>query len=156
MLPSASQFTALDGSGEMLAINAARLRAPLVRYVKADPFQWQPTEQFDTVFFGFSLSHVPPEPFAAFWRLVRSCLAPGGRVFFVDSLHETTSTATDHCLPEATVLRRRLNDGREFQIYKVFYDPADLTQRLGELGWLFDIQQTSHYFLHGYGHLRNS
>ena len=72
-----------NGSPEMLAINAARLRSPLVRYVEADLFQWQTTEQFDTIFFSFWLSHVPPERFEAFWNLVRSCLAPGGRVFFI-------------------------------------------------------------------------
>lgn len=153
LLPFASQLTALDGSPEMLAINAARLRSPRIHYVEADLFQWQPTGQFDTVFFGFWLSHVPPERFMDFWQLVRSCLAPGGRVFFVDSRYEHTSTAVDHRLPEpeATVLRRRLNDGREFQIYKVFHDPADLTERLGKLGWHFDIRQTDHYFLYGSG-----
>ena len=158
LLPFASHLTALDGSPEMLAINAARLHSPMVRHVEADLFQWQPTEQFDTVFFGFWLSHVPPERFAEFWQLVHSCLAPGGRVFFVDSRHEQTSTAVDHRLPEpeATVLRRRLNDGREFQIYKVFYDPADLTERLSELGWHFDIHQTDNYFLYASGHQRNA
>lgn len=157
LLPFASRLTAVDGSPEMLAINAARLRSTLVRYVEADLFEWQPGEQFDTVFFGFWLSHVPPERFAEFWRLVASCLAPGGRVFFVDSRHEQTSTAVDHRLPEpaATVLRRRLNDGREFQIYKIFYDPADLARRLSELGWQFSVHQTHHYFLYGAGHLRN-
>jgi len=158
LLPFASQLTALDGSPEMLAINAARLGSNKIRYLEADLFQWQPTEQFDTVFFGFWLSHVPPERFIEFWQVVRSCLAPGGRVFFVDSRHEQTSTALDHQLPkpEATVLRRRLNDGREFQIFKVFYDPADLTKRLSELGWQFDIRQTDHYFLYGFGHQRNT
>src|SRR5881394_3011002 len=50
LLPFASQLTALDGSSEMLAINAARVQSPLVRYVEADLFRWQPitTEQFDT------------------------------------------------------------------------------------------------------------
>jgi SAM-dependent methyltransferase len=154
LLPLASSLTALDGSPEMLAVNAARLRSPRVRYVEADLFQWQPGQQFDFVFFGFWLSHVPPKRFAEFWQLVLSCLAPDGRVFFVDSRREPTSTAVDHRLPEpeSTVLRRRLNDGREFQVYKIFYDPSELSGRLGELGWHFDIRQTDHYFLYGQGH----
>ena len=86
LLPFASHLTVIDGTPEMLAINAARLNSPTVRHIKADLFEWQPSEQFDAVFFGFWLSHVPPERFVEFWRLVRSCLAPGGRVFFVDSL----------------------------------------------------------------------
>ncbi|MEO6080037.1 MAG: methyltransferase domain-containing protein [Steroidobacteraceae bacterium] len=154
LLPFASKLTAVDGSQEMLALNEARLGSPLVRYVAADLFQWRPAEQFDVVFFSFWLSHVPPEYFAAFWQLVQSCLAPGGRVFLVDSRHEQTSTAADHRLPhpEATVLHRRLNDGREFQIYKVFYHPAELAERLRQLGWHFDIHQTDHYYIYGSGH----
>jgi len=153
LLAFASHLTALDGSSEMLAINSARLRSTAVLYLEADLFQWRPTQQFDVVFFAFWLSHVPPERFAEFWQLVHSCLAPGGRVFFVDSRRDPTSTAVDHHLPEpaSTVLRRRLNDGREFQIYKVFYDPVDLTERLCALGWQFDIRQTDHYFLYGQG-----
>ena len=50
------------------------------------------------------------------------------------------------------MLRRRLNDGREFQIYKVFYNPAELAGRLRGLGWQFDIRQTDTYFLYGSGH----
>ena len=153
LLPFASSLTVLDGSPEMLAINQAKLQSPQVQYIEADLFQWQPSGQFDTLFFGFWLSHVPPERFTEFWELVRVCLAPGGRVFFVDSRREPTSTALDQCLPEpeATVLQRRLNDGREFQIYKIFHEPDALTERLRGLGWLFDIQQTEHYFLHGAG-----
>jgi len=155
LLPFASRLTAVDASPEMLAINATRLRSPLVRYIQTDMFKWQPMldDQYDTIFFGFWLSHVPPERFATFWELVGWCLAPGGRVFFVDSLHEPTSTAVDHLLPEPTtpVLRRRLNDGREFRIYKVFYDPAQLTERLQRLGWRVGVAQTAHYFIYGCG-----
>jgi SAM-dependent methyltransferase len=153
LLPFASHLTLLDGSPEMLGLATARLRAPDVRVIEADLFQWQPEEQYDVVFFGFWLSHVPPERFEGFWRLVGRCLAPGGRVFFVDSRHDHTSTALDHRLPdpEATVVRRRLNDGREYRIVKVFYDPVELTDRLDRLGWDFEIRQTEHYFLYGYG-----
>src|SRR5262245_25701963 len=157
LLPFASDLTAVDGSKEMLAINAARLRSSQVRYIQADIFEWEATERFDTVFFGFWLSHVPPERFDTFWHVVRSCLAPGGRAFFVDSRREPTSTATDHRLPDqgAIIARRGLNDGRQFQVYKIFYDPSDLRQRLDELGWQFDVRSTDHYFIYGSGNRRN-
>ena len=158
LLRFASHLTLLDGSPEMLSIATARLRSPKVRAIEADLFEWQPIEQFDSVFFGFWLSHVPPERFADFWRLVSRCLAPNGRVFFVDSRYDQTSTAVDHRLPEpdATVLRRRLDDGREYQIYKVFYDSAELASRLRGLGWQVDIRQTDHYFLYGSGHRQSA
>jgi demethylmenaquinone methyltransferase/2-methoxy-6-polyprenyl-1,4-benzoquinol methylase len=153
LLRFASQLTALDGSPEMLALNASRLCSPRVRYVEVNLFEWSPTEKFDTIFFGFWLSHVPPERFDEFWRLVRASLAPGGRVFFLDSRYEPTSTAVNHRLPErtATILRRKLNDGREFQVYKVFYEPKELFSRLQKLGWDFTIKQTEHYFIFGFG-----
>ena len=151
LAPFASELTAVDGSAEMLTINAARVRSSRVRYVEADLFQWAPDHQYDTIFFGFWLSHVPPESFKAFWEIVRSCLAPEGRVFFVDSRREKTSTARDHVLPspEATVLTRRLNDGREFQVYKIFHDPRELTAHLRRLGWDLTVSETAHYFLYG-------
>jgi SAM-dependent methyltransferase len=154
LLPFASHLTAVDGSPEMLGITASRLRSPKVTCIEADLFNWQPAGQFDIVFFGFWLSHVPPERFDAFWELVRSCLAPGGRVFFVDSRYDPTSTAVDHRLPEqeeTKVARRRLNDGREFQVYKVFYRTDELTDRLRQLGWRFEVRETEHYFLYGWG-----
>jgi hypothetical protein len=59
-------------------------------------FTWQPAAQFDAVFFGFWLSHVPSEQFERFWTNVRASLKDGGRVFFVDGLLEQSSTARDH------------------------------------------------------------
>jgi hypothetical protein len=59
----------------------------------------------------------------------------------------------DHVLPErsATVLQRRLNDGREYRVYKVFYDGDELTRRLADLGWRFEIEETRNYFMYGAG-----
>ncbi len=61
--------------------------------------------------------------------------------------------AVDHSLPssEATTLTRRLNDGREFQIYKVFYDQRKLEEELERLGWRFNLSRTPKYFLYGDG-----
>lgn len=96
------------------------------------------------------LSHVPPGRFDEFWGGVRTALRPGGRAFFVDSLLEQSSTARDHgLLDESGVVRRRLNDGREFEIMKVFYDPAGLERRLLERGWTGSIRSTGTFFSYG-------
>jgi len=158
LVPHADSVMAIDASPEVLAINRARVGGAKVRYVQADLLHWTPDGQYDTVFFGFWLSHVPPERFDAFWDLVRDSLAPGGRVFFVDSLHEPTSTAADHRLEDAksTATVRRLNDGREFRIVKVFYDPEELTRKLEGLGWRFTVSPTENYFLYGCGSPRHA
>lgn len=152
LLPYASTLTVVDGSAEALAINRDRLDAGRVEYIEADLFEWQPERRFDVVFFSFWLSHVPDPAFDSFWRLVQRCLAPGGRVFFIDSRKEPTSTAIDHTLPaDAPVTERRLNDGRTFNVYKIFYEPSDLEQRLAKLNWLIQVTQTDQYFIYGHG-----
>jgi len=77
LLRHASDVTAVDASPEMLAIAAARVGDQRVRFIEADLFTWQPDRRYDVVFFGFWLSHVPAERFAAFWSLVAACLKPG-------------------------------------------------------------------------------
>ncbi|HEY3063922.1 MAG TPA: class I SAM-dependent methyltransferase [Chloroflexota bacterium] len=147
----ANTLTLVDSSPEVLAINASRVEHPMVRHVQADLFDWRPHEQFDVVFFSFWLSHVPLDRFEAFWAMVQQCLAPNGRVFFIDSLYDERSTARDHQLhgPSATTIDRKLNDGRAYRIFKVFYRAGDLQQRLEQLGWRADVRRTDRYFLHG-------
>jgi trans-aconitate methyltransferase len=147
----ADHITALDAAPEVIALNRERVGSASVRYEVADLFTWQPSERYDLVFFSFWLSHVPEDRFAQFWSVVRDALAPGGRVFFIDSLYIQSSTAHDQVLQgsETATMQRRLNDGREFHIVKVYYPPADLTRRLRALGWAVDVQATASYFLYG-------
>jgi demethylmenaquinone methyltransferase/2-methoxy-6-polyprenyl-1,4-benzoquinol methylase len=149
----ATCITAVDASPEVVAINRRRVRSTAVSYEIADLFAWTPSAQYDLVFFGFWLSHVPAERFVAFWELVRGALAPGGRVFFIDSRYAQSSTARDQPLEgiDAVTLSRRLNDGREYRIVKVFYAPDELAHRLRGLGWDVQTATTASYFLYGTG-----
>lgn len=130
-----SSLTAVDASPEVLELNKKRVTSS-VTYLEADLFAWEPERTFDTVFFSFWLSHVPPERFEGFWDTVRRCLNPGGRVFFIDSCYTPDATAKDHTLnsPEAVSVTRRLDDGKRFEIVKVFYEPERLEAHLGALG----------------------
>jgi demethylmenaquinone methyltransferase/2-methoxy-6-polyprenyl-1,4-benzoquinol methylase len=153
----AAGITAVDASPEVLDINRARLQEARpeipVRYLKADLFDWRPDDAFDVVFFGFWLSHVPPGRFAAFWDLVRSALRPGGRAFFVDSLGPEAPAEKRRLgwTPGDYTMLRRLNDGREFKIFKIFYDPVDLEARLAGMGWRFSVRKTDNHLLYGFG-----
>jgi demethylmenaquinone methyltransferase/2-methoxy-6-polyprenyl-1,4-benzoquinol methylase len=146
----ASLIVAVDASPETLAINAERVHSDKVQYVLADIFSWTSADTFDLIFFSFWLSHVPESRFAEFWERVRTFLKPDGRIFFVDSLLEQTHAAIDHGpLDRSGVVRRRLNDGREFEIVKVFHEPADLERRLHDLGWRGHVHSSGRFFLHG-------
>lgn len=153
LLRHARSVTAVDASAEMIALNRAKVASDRVAYLQADLFAWRPARRYDAVCFGFWLSHVPTERLDAFLTTVAAALAPGGKVFFVDSRREPTSTAVDHQLPEAGVqiMTRRLNDGRAFQIVKNFHEPAALAARCAAAGLAVTIRETATYFIYGYG-----
>jgi 2-polyprenyl-3-methyl-5-hydroxy-6-metoxy-1,4-benzoquinol methylase len=153
--PRVARLTAIDASPEVIAINRARTGSANVTYLQADLFEWQPRwqphERHDAVFFGFWLSHVPDRHFARFWENVAAALAPDGAAFLVDSAFDPTSTARNHHLPrrDAGVVTRKLNDGREFRIVKVFWEPQTLAASLEQLRWSATLAQTPSYFIHG-------
>jgi SAM-dependent methyltransferase len=151
LVPLADSVTAVDAAPEVLAVNRARVGDAGVRYVQADLFSWSPEERYDACVFAFWLSHVPRDRFGEFWAMVAGCLKPGGRVLFIDSARTERSTAADHQLPsgDRDTMTRRLDDGREFQIVKRFYDPAGLTQALAELGWNAEVGATPEFFIYG-------
>lgn len=153
LVATADRVTTVDCSPE--GLEAARQRlgpfASRVRFVEADVFDWTPRERYEGVFFGFWLSHVPASHFARFWALVAAALGPGGRVFFVDSLRAAASMARDTGLQEYGDSRqlRRLDDGRSFTIYKLYYTPETLGAALEGLGWTCDLHATREYFIYG-------
>ncbi|OAI57950.1 hypothetical protein AYO47_00210 [Planctomyces sp. SCGC AG-212-M04] len=156
LLRHADSITAVDSSPEVIRLNRERCNDSRIAYVQANLFDWAPEQRFDVVFFSFWLSHVPPERFSAFWNMVRSALAPNGRVFLIDSKYEPSSTAVDHVLkgPDATTALRRLDDGREFEIVKVFYRPEKLAADLDALGWNASVQTTGKFFIYGHATAR--
>lgn len=149
--PRVDHMLALDGSSEVIAINRARVSDTNVEYAVQDLFEWQPTRRFDLIFMSFWLSHVPDEHFDRFSSNVRAGLTAGGVAYVIDSGWDTTSTAANHVYPDRAqgIATRKLNDGREFRVVKIFHDPRQLEQRLGALGLVATIKPTPHYFIHG-------
>ena len=150
LLKISQQITALDAAPEVLAINRGKLNSERVTYEQADLFTWEPAVAYDAVFFGFWLSHVPPDRLDAFLDKVRRATRPGGRLFLVDSQRAPGSSAHDHTPYTAESIEhvRKLNDGREFTIYKIFYTPDDLRERLARHGFEADVRRTDSYFIY--------
>ncbi len=110
----------------------------------------EPDRQVDAVYAGFWLSHVPRARLVPFLSLVHRWLKPGGRFAFIDSLPDPQSSAADHPTPADDLSVRRLDDGREFTIVKVFYAPADLEVALHEAGFsTAEVATTGRFFLTG-------
>ena len=142
----ADELTVTDASPEMLELNRARVgERSNTRYEVVDAFRIEPTHAFDTVFFGFFLSHVPPGRFEPFWRLVEGLLAPGGRVFFVDERRHFL-WREDWLDEAAGVVRRPLADGTLHRAVKVLWSADELAGRLRDLGWNASVSDEGPFY----------
>jgi demethylmenaquinone methyltransferase/2-methoxy-6-polyprenyl-1,4-benzoquinol methylase len=147
---TAASLTVVDASAETLARNRERVGRADVDYVVADLFAWEPERRYDVVFFSFWLSHVPRARFSAFWALVGRCLVEGGRAFLIDNRNDPQRTEGDPYVVQYTpdLHRRELDDGREFHVVKVMYEPEELQALVEREGWRADIDGTR-WFLFG-------
>lgn len=147
LIERACTVTAVDAAPEMIDI--ARVRAPQATFVSGDLFSWEPPRRFDTIFFGFWLSHVPARRFDAFWRGLAAALVEGGRVVFVD---EHVAQRDHETWLADEVAQRWLHDGSTYRIVKTYLDPERLTERLGVIGWRADVRALGSSWVMGQAH----
>jgi SAM-dependent methyltransferase len=151
LLDRRGELTLYDANPEPLAIAADRLAgAGLTAKIEVGDAWAQPDRQVDALFMGFWLSHVPRARLAEFLTLCRAWLKPGGTLAFIDSRLDPESSATNHPTPADDLSTRRLNDGREFTITKIFWRPPELGAALAAAGFAASsIEQTPRFFLLG-------
>jgi SAM-dependent methyltransferase len=111
----------------------------------------EPERPVDALFCGFWLSHVPRRRLAEFLGLARGWLKPGGTFAFIDSRPDPHSGAVDQVVStETEVTHRRLADGREYRVVKVYWQPAELEAALRAAGFArAEVTTTSRFFLLG-------
>ncbi len=151
LLASKGELSLYDGASAPLDRARERLVAHQLRAHLHVRDAWaEPDRAVDAVFTGFWLSHVPRARLDAFLALVRRWLKPGGTFAFINSLPDPQSSAADHPAPADDASLRRLADGREFTIVKVYYTPDELEGALRAAG--FDdatVTTTGRFFLTG-------
>lgn len=137
----ADRLTVLDSSAEALRLNRDRAGRDDIEWVEADVFSWQPSRPYDVVFFSFWLSHVPRDLFGTFWMLVGECLTASGRVFLIDNRHDPSRSRPDPYVTGGSddVQIRKLDDGSQHRVVKVFYEPRELADLLEAHGWHAEI-----------------
>ena len=134
LLASKGELWIYDAAAEPLErarerLVAHGLRAHLhVRDAWAEPES--PPAPAGALFAGFWLSHVERDRTGAFFELAARWLAPGGRVAIIDSLPDPHSGARDHPAPSDDRAVRRLDDGRELSIVKVYRRPGEIEAAL--------------------------
>jgi demethylmenaquinone methyltransferase/2-methoxy-6-polyprenyl-1,4-benzoquinol methylase len=136
LLASKGELSLYDAASAPLERARERLVAHQLRAHLHVRDAWaEPDRQVDAVFAGFWLSHVARARLDAFLGLVRRWLKPGGTFAFIDSRLDPQSSAADHPIPADDVSLRRLDDGREFTIVKVFYELEELEAALLRAGF---------------------
>jgi ubiquinone/menaquinone biosynthesis C-methylase UbiE len=145
--------TVLDASAEVLAINRGKLPEAPVTYLQADLFAWEPNRAYDLVFFGFWLSHVPPDRLDEFLAKVARATRPGGRVFMVDSYPSEHSGPQVHRTEvlDEVVHMRYLKDGRSFRVIKRFYEPDEFQQPFARAGFDLAARTSGQFFIYASG-----
>ncbi|MDX1622274.1 MAG: class I SAM-dependent methyltransferase [Nitriliruptorales bacterium] len=121
----ADQVHAIDVAPEMIEQAQSKVAGgPQVTFEVADLYRWEPAKVYDTVFFSFLLTHVPPTMASQLWQLVASSLARGGTVAFVDAAPDRQDE--EEWLGDG-IVRRTLRDGSVHRIVKVFPTPLEIT-----------------------------
>jgi len=151
LLASRGELSLYDASAAALDRARERLVAHGLRAHLHVRDAWaEPDRKVDGVFMGFWLSHVSRDRLAAFLELAHRWLKPGGRLAFIDSLPDPASGAADHPTPSDDRSLRRLDDGREFTIVKVYYEPRQVAAALRATGFEgVDVSTTGRFFLLG-------
>ena len=149
LLASRGELSLYDTSAAALDRARERLVAHDLRAHLHVRDAWEPPDRaVDGLFMGFWLSHVPRDRLADLLSLARRWLKPGGRFAAIDSRPDAASGAADHPEPADDLAVRRLADGREFTIVKVFHEPDDLAAALAEAGFEeVEATTTGRFFL---------
>ena len=152
LLAAKGELSLYDAVSAPLELARERLLAHRLRAHLHIRDAWaEPDRQVDALFCGFWVSHVPRPRLASFFELARRWLRPGGLFAFIDSRFDPQSSAVDHA-PQADqeTMLRRLDDGREFTIPKVYYQPAELEAALLAAGFVNGtVATTARFFLLG-------
>jgi ubiquinone/menaquinone biosynthesis C-methylase UbiE len=148
LLPLGQALTAIDASPEMLALARQKVGNASVQFQQADLFQWQPSQQYDLVFFANWLSHVPPQRLDAFVGTVARAVRPGGSLAMMDQYAPMQEDREISVQTEegAIYANRSLLNGQTFLIVKVFYDLHVIENLWDALGFAVTIQKLDDIF----------
>lgn len=158
LLAGSNRVVASDYAPEMH--DAARRRdgphVPLGR-CRADAYRLPAADgAWDACMFGFWLSHVPVPRSEEFIREAARIVRPGGWIVLVDSKQAEHSGASDQFVKGDRVQRqhRRLNDGREFTIWKIYWSPDELHSLLGLVCTDVEVITTDYFFIGARGRVK--
>ena len=151
LLASKGELSIYDAASAPLDLARDRLVAHRLRAHLHVRDAWaEPDRAVDALFAGFWLSHVEQARLGDFLALARRWLKPRSHFAFIDSLPDPASGAADHAAPTNDRATRRLDDGRAFEIVKVYYAPDQLEAALNAAGFAeVSVTTTGRFFVLG-------
>lgn len=152
LLSIGNEITAVDSSEEMIKINKEKNKSKQnrIKYEKCNIFEWEPDKQYDLIFFSFWLSHVPPVELDKFLENMHASLKADGILFIIDSLKSSNSSAKNQFLKDNSIVQqRKLNSGKTFSIYKIFYELDELGKIFEKVGFEITLKTTGEFFWYG-------
>jgi len=156
LLASKGELSIYDATDAPLDLARDRLVAHRLRaHIHVRDAWAEPDRAVDGLFVGFWLSHIPRPRLAEWLLLARRWLKPGGTFAFIDARTDPQSGAPDLTIetePEraAGIVRRRLDDGREFRLIEIHRQPEELESALLAAGFASAVvASTPRFFVHG-------
>lgn len=150
-----SAITLVDQSENMLGECREKVAGngvqAVTEYIRDDALEVSlKGRSYDSVLVGFFLSHVTDNQMERFFEKLRDVLAPGGRVLILDS---NWSRFRGSRSKEGTAVRT-LNDGREYEIYKRYFEGADFDRMAAACEMDFTVQYEGKLYLGVTGTMR--
>lgn len=143
-----SSITLVDQSENMLGEGREKALAhgvePITRVMRSDALEVSLEDRtFDTVLVGFFLSHVTDSQMGPFLHRLRNALKPSGHVLIMDS----SWTRYRGSRPREGTTIRTLNDGRQFEIYKRYFERDDFDRFSESCEMDFTVQYEGKLYL---------
>ena len=122
------QITLVDQSEQMLrqcSLRAERLGiGDKIRIIRGDIFNYPfPNSRYDSALIGFLISHLSDAEERRLFEILGRILRPNAKFVIIDSVWSEERAATRS---RTGLQKRRLNDGRAFEIYKRYFTKEDL------------------------------
>lgn len=148
-----SQITLTDQSEQML--RQCSLRAELLgikdktQIIRGDVFDYPfPNNNYDSALIGFLISHLSDAKEDRFFGILGRILRPNSRFVIIDSIWTDERGAVRS---RAGLQKRRLNDGREYEIYKRYFTRKDFKDMVREHKINLAVVQEGRVFLTAVG-----
>lgn len=148
-----SQITLIDQSDQMrrqCSLRAERLGiGDRTQIIRGDVFDYPfLNSRYDSALIGLLISHLSDAEESRLFEILRRILRPNAKFVIIDSAWNDERAATRS---RTGLQKRRLNDGREFELYKRYFTKEDFKDMAREYRMNLDVVQEGRVFITAVG-----